>query len=306
MEYLYILIILALFYYVIVKVVLPKIMEEEIEIIKQYEIDQIKNNLFRDMECFKESTDDRINLLKQGEIKELQQMLTEEMNLYKQQLALETKKTIVMYEEQSKSFKKIIEAMQISIGAIERDDHSGVQLFGYINRKDYQALETVVNEEIIFVGHLGRRWLQIFLEILHETIKGDLDEAEDSGMDIYVGIRYKQLNFIKEHITNYFCGEIGVSIFSDASDDIEILNACRLISIYYHREWLPQVNDIFRTTKEKSPYQLVNDAKEQLPALKQTLYQLKEYLRNEDRRYWYEKQFEVEKSLIYIDKMIGE
>lgn len=300
--YFYLLLILGLFYYVMVRVVVPKVVQEEVEIITQYEVEQVNNNLSKDMECFKKEIEMKMNALQQGEIEELQRLFSEELRLYKTQLEVESKKTVAMYADQCDSFKELIKGIHAAIQAIERDTDLGQPLFGYISQEDYQRFEQVVTKELIYIGDLGRRWIHIFLDILGETVKGDLDEAEDRGMDIYVGIRYKQLHFIKEYIVNYCGAEIGVADFRNASEDIEILNACRLISSYYNRDWLSQINEKFRSTKEKSPYRLVSDAKSELAELKQTLYQLKQYLLNEDRRLWYEKQFEVERSLDYLEK----
>jgi len=300
--YLYIFIVLALFYYLIRRVVLPKAVNEEVDIVMQCELEQMKIIFSQEVENLHQEMAILFDDLKHQEVDNLKQSFKQEIELYKRQLAIENKKSMAMYEDQCRSCKDIMAAMHAVIQVIERND--GERLFGYINRDEYQTFAQVAQRESIYISDQVRRWLHIFSEILSEIVKGEFDEAEDQGMDIYVGIRYKQLNFIKEYIANYFGEELGIATSTESLDDIEVLNACRLVSTYYHRDWLPKINEKFRSTKEKSPYQLVKEAKTDLKELKQTLVDLQEYLIHEERRFWYEKQFAVERSLYYIEKIV--
>ncbi|MCG2772954.1 MAG: hypothetical protein L6277_12805 [Desulfobacterales bacterium] len=195
-----------------------------------------------------------------------------ELDEIRQQYNIELNKLSIIHEHQKISFQKIIKAMFNASRALEQPYDDG---WSPINGVHYDKLEQIIIEESLFLDRNVEKALNVFLKFYAKATF--FPEGPDQSDKMLRNI-FEFINYISEHIREYFRNRIGLSEEPNPLLEINLLAAILLINDYNFPEANLPTKTVLKFEYDISPDALVDKIKNNMGILIAELNKLVHYL----------------------------
>jgi hypothetical protein len=159
-------------------------------------------------------------------------VLAGRLEITKHQLQLDYQKMSIIFEHQKDSFRKVLVAMHLAIGALE----SGADdAWHPIQDSQVDAFRSVISEGSLFMDTASDQALRAFVAAMGDAVEPTFEPPPEQEV---IRRAHSVAAFILERLSEHFRSRVGLApSHVNPLRDIELLGACRLINRYHFPQY---------------------------------------------------------------------